>query len=842
MLGMQPRILWCHARPGAGKSVLSVFLAQELRDAGEICAYFPFRYNNDVLRHPYNCLRSIAYQLAEYSHMLRLTLAAAATEFSELGSTNIGYLWQRLFCNGLFRVEGEECIYWILDAIDEGEPTEIAQFLSLLADIQHSATPIKLLIFSRYTKEIASRLVSLPMAVSEVLPADNRDDILRYTNGRLCQIWADLPPDQFEKVTHDIVVQANGTFLWVARALDAMADEYIVTDRLLVLKGSSDNMSDLYDRIMVYLSQLAVRQKSIVKLILAWSTYAVRPLTVEELAIVLKVSFGQLIDIGTTVRNLCGQLLTVDDRSRVQPNHMTVYEYLKSKAPAEFRMEEEKCNFDIATFCIAVLQDGWDQSPTSISINVLSAEEKSVIRRYCASFWFTHLSFTKCCTDTSILVTQMFKLGGAISWIQSLAEHQNLQDIQRVAIAMTETWLPQGDPLRLQAEKLLRLACRLGFLDYTYNGEKAEGLRQGRGVCLYSNGDKYQGEWWHDCREGQGRCVFASGDIYEGAWMNDEFHGYGKLECPDGSSYVGEWVNGRKTGQGTMQWSWTERHHYTGQFYQDRFHGKGKMIYLFGSKYDGTWTDGREHGPGRIEYWNGDGFEGQFEDGCEVGEIIRIGGSSIRSFEKTSENSASILYDSKARYHGEVNSDGIPDGQGQLIGNTGVTWTGPFHNGLPHGYGTARRPNGGCMMGPWANFVANGDFIEINDAPGEGKFVGNLEDAAREGYGELNSAYKYTYKGEFHRNEMHGTGSKFYENGDVYEGKFRDGRTEGQGIMRFRDCWEYNGLWQKDLRAGEGSLSLRGWGFFTGTWVNDQLRGPSELLVEEGVHSLNALP
>ena len=29
-----------------------------------------------------------------------------------------------------------------------------------------------------------------------------------------------------------------------------------------------------------------------------------------------------------------------------------------------------------------------------------------------------------------------------------------------------------------------------------YNGERNDGLRHGRGIYLYPNGDIYEGEWW----------------------------------------------------------------------------------------------------------------------------------------------------------------------------------------------------------------------------------------------------------------------------------------------------------------------------------------------------------
>jgi len=40
-----------------------------------------------------------------------------------------------------------------------------------------------------------------------------------------------------------------------------------------------------------------------------------------------------------------------------------------------------------------------------------------------------------------------------------------------------------------------------------YKGSMRNGMRNGRGVCLYPNGDKYDGEWKDDLKDGRGKFV-----------------------------------------------------------------------------------------------------------------------------------------------------------------------------------------------------------------------------------------------------------------------------------------------------------------------------------------------
>ena len=261
------------------------------------------------------------------------------------------------------------------------------------------------------------------------------------------------------------------------------------------------------------------------------------------------------------------------------------------------------------------------------------------------------------------------------------------------------------------------------------------------------------------------------------------------------------------------------------------FHGRGKMIYYTGSSYDGDWTHGREHGHGRITYWNGDSYEGEFEDGSEVGDIERTGQAPRVEYHDETKQTAAVYYASGARYEGMVNGAGLPEGKGTMFGTAGNSWIGEYKNGRANGEGYAIRPRGGKLIGSMENFVAEGHFIDINDEPGGGKYVGMVSDTAREGHGVLETAFGYTYEGEFHRNEMHGSGVRNFHNGDKYEGQSRDGFIEGFGTMKFADGWKYEGLWSKDKKNGKGSLELAGWGKFAGTWINDQIRSNTTLVM-----------
>ena len=55
------------------------------------------------------------------------------------------------------------------------------------------------------------------------------------------------------------------------------------------------------------------------------------------------------------------------------------------------------------------------------------------------------------------------------------------------------------------------------------------GLKHGKGLYTWSNGDRYEGSFWLDKREGEGILYYSSGGRYEGYWKNDKKEGEGVL-------------------------------------------------------------------------------------------------------------------------------------------------------------------------------------------------------------------------------------------------------------------------------------------------------------------------
>ena len=70
---------------------------------------------------------------------------------------------------------------------------------------------------------------------------------------------------------------------------------------------------------------------------------------------------------------------------------------------------------------------------------------------------------------------------------------------------------------------------------------------------VYKNGNYYIGEFKNGLRHGKGIEYYKNGNIqYDGDFINDKFEGNGKYIYEDGEYYIGEFKNGLRHGKGTQ--------------------------------------------------------------------------------------------------------------------------------------------------------------------------------------------------------------------------------------------------------------------------------------------------
>lgn len=68
-----------------------------------------------------------------------------------------------------------------------------------------------------------------------------------------------------------------------------------------------------------------------------------------------------------------------------------------------------------------------------------------------------------------------------------------------------------------------------------------DGLRHGKGSCVWKNGQFYEGLWVNDKMDSTGRMVYEDNNVYYGEFKAGKCHGYGCFVNSRGASYNGYW-------------------------------------------------------------------------------------------------------------------------------------------------------------------------------------------------------------------------------------------------------------------------------------------------------------
>jgi len=102
------------------------------------------------------------------------------------------------------------------------------------------------------------------------------------------------------------------------------------------------------------------------------------------------------------------------------------------------------------------------------------------------------------------------------------------------------------------------------------------------------------GEYSAGNRCGYGVCRYYNGDFYEGTWADGVRNGVGMQLCTDGSNYVGQYKEAKREGYGV--YTFHNGDCYLGTYKQDLPNGLGVYLFEKGQKYMGEWENGKKHG------------------------------------------------------------------------------------------------------------------------------------------------------------------------------------------------------------------------------------------------------
>ena len=329
----QSRLLWIKGDAGKGKTMLLCGIINELESAvttGQL-SYFFCQGTDSQLNNATAVVRGLVYLLVSQHPCLMTPLK---TKYDEAGKRlfedqNAFYALRDIF-NAILQDPGLTGAYFVVDALDECEH-DMPQLLEIIKETTTASMPIKWIISSRNRPDIDRHFTT----------HDSRIRLSLELNAphvsHAIELYIDHKVSQLELIKHDRVIQdqvrrqmrqkAEGTFLWVALAFQALQNVFLRRDVLPLLEDIPPGLALLYGRMMVQVEQR--REFETCRHVLSAVALARRPLSLPELPTLAGIENISHINELETIIHLCGSFITIRD-SKVYFIHQSAKEYLQA--------------------------------------------------------------------------------------------------------------------------------------------------------------------------------------------------------------------------------------------------------------------------------------------------------------------------------------------------------------------------------------------------------------------------------------------------------------------------------------------------------------------------------
>ncbi|PQE04769.1 hypothetical protein CJF30_00004577 [Rutstroemia sp. NJR-2017a BBW] len=413
------QLLWSSGGPGKGKTMLSIFLAEQLeqttRDLSDTLFLQYFCDNKDEKRNTgVTVIRGLLYQLLQlrpklFDHILPTFKTQSKSLFA---SSSLETLW-RIF-EAMLRDPITGTVYCILDGLDECDENSsevlLGKFRSLFFSETKPSHHLKMIIVSRDFPQFLPVLLKGVPRIRLDPDADNEihNDIQRFITERVEQLPAyELCPENLRVyIKKTFEERAQGTFLWVSLVAKALKS-CRATEMKRKLDEFPPGLDELYGRMLL---QIDVNRRAIAAKILLWVVMAIRPLKLSELGVAIGIETGPLDDftLADVVRDhilSCGYFLTIKEDDEVGLIHQSAKDYLLRKTRDSnpelefFRVKEEVGNLEVARKCLNYLQDY--AVPVSCAVDRPSFKENRSLPllSYAALHWYKHARSIACSED-----------------------------------------------------------------------------------------------------------------------------------------------------------------------------------------------------------------------------------------------------------------------------------------------------------------------------------------------------------------------------------------------------------------------------------------------------------
>ena len=373
------QLLWISGGPGKGKTMLSIFLAEELertaKNSQDILFLQYFCDNKDEKRKTaLTIIRGLILQLLKSRQKLfgHILPSFKIQKESLFAGSSFETLW-KIFEN-MVHDPALGTMYCVLDGLDECDEASLEVLLrkfAALFSVKTNESPVchlNLIIVSRDLPDFIPELLSRFPRIRLDSDADTEinNDIYRFIEVKVDKLseLRQYPESLRVLVKKVFRKRAQGTFLWIGIVAKALK-RYGAAEVENALDFFPRGLDELYARMLL---QIDIDRREIAAKILNWVVMAVRPLTLSELSIALDIIVGPSAgfrrdEVMKTKVSYCGYILTIK-QDKVSLIHQSAKDYLLRKSRDSnselefFRVKEGPVNLEIARKCLDYLQHG----------------------------------------------------------------------------------------------------------------------------------------------------------------------------------------------------------------------------------------------------------------------------------------------------------------------------------------------------------------------------------------------------------------------------------------------------------------------------------------------------
>ncbi|KAJ6623171.1 hypothetical protein B0H10DRAFT_825470 [Mycena sp. CBHHK59/15] len=317
----KPAILWVHAPPAAGKSILSSHVLEAIKQSDTVIAVAYHFYRFDQMNSASETLRLLAGHLFDHYWELKHEVMEEMYLKTQRSVCSLESVQELI--TALVTVLPKSC--FVLDGLDEecmgARWTEAATVLDFLINLaKDSPDRVWLWYSSQYRPCINEKLKAHPIL-------DIKDEVKKDVSFYLSRVNPELndlevSDADLQGVLQDLQGRAEGNFLWASLMLQALKNTDSLTDmKEFAADGLPETLDDYYRRIF---ERFEKPQRSLVSKIFALIAFARRPLKMKE------------------IREAVGLLQSKNPRS-LDPADMPFISRMRKLFPPLIEMQEEGC-------------------------------------------------------------------------------------------------------------------------------------------------------------------------------------------------------------------------------------------------------------------------------------------------------------------------------------------------------------------------------------------------------------------------------------------------------------------------------------------------------------------